>query len=139
MGILNMDGISRFYVCESKIISTCTIQISLELTEPEALADFLRSGSASASGSMNCIGKFKLNRTGRNLFAARLKKPHCNTIGKLLLSCLKCPMPIARHGNTVPGQTRLQGKISNLRKAESCMKTLPKHLLGTVALVCSVS
>ena len=28
-------------------ISTCTIEISWELTEPEALADFLRRGSAS--------------------------------------------------------------------------------------------
>ena len=50
-------------------ISTCTIQISLELTEPEALADFLRRGSASASGSMDCIGKFIFNRTGRKIFA----------------------------------------------------------------------
>ena len=49
---------------------TCTIQISLDLTEPEALADFLRRGSASASGSMDCIGKFKFNRTGRIILPA---------------------------------------------------------------------
>jgi len=48
------------------IIVTYTIQIGLVLTEPEALlADFLRRGSTSASGSMDCIGKFKFNRTGR--------------------------------------------------------------------------
>ena len=34
--------------------STCTIQISLELTEPEALADFLRRGSASLDISYVC-------------------------------------------------------------------------------------
>ena len=51
-------------LCEA-LISTCTIQISLKLTEPEALADFLRRGSASASGSTDCIGKFEFNRTGR--------------------------------------------------------------------------
>ncbi len=41
------------------------MQINLKLTEPEALADFLLRGSASASGSMDCIGKFEFNRTGR--------------------------------------------------------------------------
>ena len=42
------------------------------LTKPEALlADFLRRGSASsASGSMDCIGKFKFNRTGRKFLDA---------------------------------------------------------------------
>ena len=35
-----------------KKIATCTIQISLELTEPEALADFLRRGSASPDYSL---------------------------------------------------------------------------------------
>ncbi len=47
---------------------TCTIQISLDLTEPEALADFLRRGSASASGSMDFIGEFEFNRTGRKVW-----------------------------------------------------------------------
>ena len=37
-------------------VSTCTIQKSRGLTEPEALADFRRCGSASASGSMNSVG-----------------------------------------------------------------------------------
>ena len=44
---------------------TCTIEISWKFIEPEALADFQWRGSASALGSMNFIGKFKLNRTDR--------------------------------------------------------------------------
>ena len=65
-----MTGVLRFprYVVAQKC-STGTIQISLKLTEPEALADFLRRGSACASGSKDCIGKFKFYRTGRKCFA----------------------------------------------------------------------
>ena len=43
-----------------------TLETSLELAEPEALADFLRRGSASASGSIEPQPKFNFNRTGRN-------------------------------------------------------------------------
>jgi len=59
------------------IFSTCTIQIGLVLTEPEALADFLRRGAASsASGSMDCIGKFKFHRTGRIFLSPILLGPN---------------------------------------------------------------
>ena len=47
-----------------------------ELTEPEALADFRRRGSASASGSMICIREIKLDRRGRKnvFFSIRQKQ-----------------------------------------------------------------
>ncbi len=35
------------------------VEMVLELIEPEALADFQRRGSASASGAMICIGEIK--------------------------------------------------------------------------------
>ena len=52
------------------------VEMVFELIEPETLADFQRRGSASASGSMICIGEIKLNRRGRKkvLFSIRQKQ-----------------------------------------------------------------
>jgi hypothetical protein len=41
---------------------TCTVEMVFKLIEPEALADFQRRGSASASGSLICIGEIKLRQ-----------------------------------------------------------------------------